>query len=458
MNSKIRDILYSHIFPLTAYYVLIVSALNYYDKSVGAPDKYDLYLYASFILIIINYEIIKRVSNQSTLLVLWLWFVWPVLGISYAGSFNNLKNTWELAYSNTINFYQPLFIHYIFSTAFCLGALLAEKFNNSDKVLFVGLPKDSPKRAWQNILLAFPLVFFASMYFAWGTIPLLSGARIVDDMYEVKIGITQAFVLIIFFSVQYTAQNVINARTPFLKGFWIFVTITFLFISACDGKRVILLMSLIGVYQLVIKIRGSVSKIGLYTLLCIVAITYITVELIRSANSGVFTTDGLLGGIGVEFMEFAWTTTYYDPGQIPGYSWTKSTFASVVNSTVLNLFGLSKQSMIQMDSARAWSDLHNTPFGIRSGIISELYFEFGYFAVALIGVLGAAFTKLCIQMNSTESYPNYLFLLSIYCLSALALMGQSTVTFGGITTSFYIWIAYKIVAVFSSRTLSRQTL
>jgi len=111
---------------LIAYYVILLFALSYYETSGVTTVKFDGYFYSALVLIMICFILIKKVKNGCATLILWIWFVWPVFGIAYAGSFNNLKNIWELSYNVSINFCEPLFIHYLFTAFFYAGVVWTE--------------------------------------------------------------------------------------------------------------------------------------------------------------------------------------------------------------------------------------------------------------------------------------------------------------------------------------------
>lgn len=432
------------------YIALLLIVLGYYSESFGVvSEPYNIYFLLMLLGCFASYILIRNIRNRSASLVLWLWFVWPVFGVAYAASFNNLKNIWELPYDISINFYEPIFIHYFFTVFFCAGIMIYERSINYEIDNIRLLQSDHQNKIWQLFLLIFPFYFLISQILSWGGIPLFSGESIINRMYEVKGGIAKSFIIVIFFSVQYSAFKAIINKSFLQRLLWSSAALLFMMISAFDGKRVVLLLSVIGVYQLFIKIKGDMSRAVFAVLLSFSIIAYVAIHFLRSASVADVNLDSFLGLIGVEFMEFAWTVTYYDPGQIPGYSWSASTLASLLNSYMLSLFQIDKQHFIMMDSARSWAALHNTELGIRSGIISELYFEFGYLGLMIISAFGYLFAKLCNLMSKTTSFQNYVFLLSLYSLVFLAIMNQSTMTFGVIPTIVYIWIAWKVTCIAS---------
>ncbi len=434
-----------YIHRLIVFIIILIVALKYYYSAYSVQYfSYDVYYYLMFPAVCLSYYLVSIVKNHSATSVLWLWFVWPILGVTFAGSFNNLKNIWELPYDISINFYEPIFIHYVFLMFFCCGTLIYEYLDGQDLVCIFPLNKDFPNILWQAIFLLYPVFYLVSMYLSWGYLPLLSGENIVDRMYVIKLGFAQSFALVMFFSVQFTVYRTIKVRSAIERMFWILATCLICISSAIDGRRIILLLSIVGAFQLIVKVRGSFSRKTNLSLLSVAVVLYVILAFVRSASTLQMSLDGMFGTIGAEFMEFAWTVTYFDPGHIPGYNWTLSTLASLANSSALSLFDIDKQSFVIMDSARSWSRLHQSEFGIRSGIISELYFEFGYFGLIVVCFFGILFSKICSLMKETSSYQQYSFYLCIYSIILLSIMGQSTFTFGSLPTIFYIWVAWKM--------------
>lgn len=435
---------------LVLFYGVLYASLYYYKNSYKVYDySIDIYYSLSVVIIAINFILLNYILNNNAKIIACLWFFWPVLGILYSGSFNNVKKIWQFGAEVSINFPEPIFIHYLFSSFFCLGILLYERWflpktrNDFIDQINVPITEGFPSLVLIPVLLIFPTYYAFSIYVNWGSIPLLSGENIVDRMYEVNSGFSQAFVIFIFFSAQYSFYKTISSNGNASKFFWFFVTVMFLFFSVVDGKRVVLLLSIIGNFVLYVKIRGVFSRSVLYVASALASLLYVIIDLIRSSRYFYFNLDRLFGVVGVEFMEFSWTVTYFDPGKIPGYNWTLSTLFSMLNSSVLAIFGIEKHAYVVMDSARSWAKLHNTSFGIRSGIVSEIYFEYGILGLVFMVIFGMIFVAVCYAMAQSKSYNRFTLLLCVYSLFALAIMSQSTVTFGSLTTVFYILLFMK---------------
>ena len=101
-----------------------------------------------------------------------------------------------------------------------------------------------------------------------------------------------------------------------------------------------------------------------------------------------------------------------------------------------------------MGSAYSWRNLFESPYGIRSGIISEIYMAYGYIGGILLFIFGIITAWVSIKIASTHKKINLIFLSTIYGLLIISIVGQTTDTAGGIVIVFYTWIGYYITELF----------
>ena len=148
--------------------------------------------------------------------------------------------------------------------------------------------------------------------------------------------------------------------------------------------------------------------------------------------------------MGAEFKDFAWTVTHYEPFTIPNYSWVQSSLGSFFNGFLLSLVDINKNELVHMDSARAWMDIYGIELGIRTGIISELWFEFSYFGMLLMFVFGCALSKLTSKIYIEKELFKFILFSILYAYLLLAIMGQSSLFFGVSITVVYLYFAWKL--------------
>jgi len=179
----------------------------------------------------------------------------------------------------------------------------------------------------------------------------------------------------------------------------------------------------------------------------IIFITYTGISKLRSGDtdSGVTSIDDVFYSVGAEFRDFMWTVTNYEPGEIPDYSWVLSSLGSFFNGKILSILGFDKNTLVGMDSARSWMHVFEIDLGIRTGIFSELWFEFGPFSVIVSLVLGVFVSKVCADIYRAGTIKALIFKVFVFSFVFLAVMGQSSLLFGVLITCIYIFIIYNLI-------------
>jgi hypothetical protein len=133
-----------------------------------------------------------------------------------------------------------------------------------------------------------------------------------------------------------------------------------------------------------------------------------------------------------------------------GYDWTRSIIASIFNRNILDVFGVDKDAWIEMDSARAWMRAYQITLGLRTGIVSELYFAFGNAVYVYMICLGVIVSSIVTYVRKSRTEIGYIFSVSILSTVALAIMGQSTAVVGSIVTLVYGWLAINLLSVLAN--------
>lgn len=390
-------------------------------------------------ILIVNCYLISSIRNVYSKFLSIAWLSWMFIGVFNAAASSVL-------YSN-LNF--DIEKAALIYSAYLMFFLVGVKALDRKKPLCVPGSVKYPSRVWLSVLILFPFLMFMEMMAVTGGLPLLSGSGFVDTMYQVNYGKLYSYKVVMLFSIILCVALFKTTGNKFKKTFFLALAIFYLIVSLMDGKRVIFLASLIMIFGYSLKMHGAdFLKRSLAKYAIILIAVYLGISTLRSGE--VFlargsSIDHLFYMFGVEFRDFAWTVTRYEPGQIPGYSWTLSSVASLLNSAMLGVFSIDKGSLVQLDSARAWMGLFNIELGIRTGIFSELWFEFGYLGVLLILPLGVLLSKICSDLYALTDFTGISYRLYIYSFIFLSIMGQSTVLFGSLITAAYLYVAFVLV-------------
>jgi oligosaccharide repeat unit polymerase len=378
----------------------------------------------------------------------WLW--WLIVGNLNSGAWS------YLFFSDNVDIEQASDIYLCFVLFFCIGVLsvsalrTTKEIEVSKKFLSESIV-DNSSPFFKIIVFAYPVLMLFESTIAIGYVPIFAGDNIVDVMYELNYGTLYNYKVImvvsVFFSFYYMIFYYNKSKMRFL--FFLTVFVLFCAISVFDGKRVVILASLCLISIYVSK-RFGFSFIRKYSLVfsSVLFFLYVGTALMRAnITFSEFFSNGfhsIFYSLGTEYRDFAWTVSYYNPGEIPGYSWVKSSIGSLINGSTLSFMGFDKVQLVHMDSARSWMDIFGIELGIRTGIISELWFEFGWWGNIVIFIFGTVASWLSKQLMLSTTISKLIFVSLIYSYLFLSIMGQSSVFFGVLTTSFYLYVLFLI--------------
>jgi len=305
------------------------------------------------------------------------------------------------------------------------------------------------------IIAIFPVLLLIESYVNVGYFPIFSEGSITGTMYGIDYGFLYSYKLLMVFSILILLGLSQNYQSKIVKTLCLFALLAFLAISLLDGKRFIFLLIVITVVIFFVKINGVIwLKEKLVYLFFTVFLVYTGISFARSGESFFgrgFNLEHFFNSLGDEFRDYAWTMANFDPGTIANYSWFQSSLASFINGGLLKLIGVNKQELVQFDSARAWSVLFDSEMGIRTGIVSELWFAYGYFGCIVMLVLGVFTAWVSNGLRQTKNVEHFYFYAVIFALLMLLIMGQSSTFFGSLITCFYLYISLKLAHVLRIR-------
>lgn len=416
---------------LTVLFCVFYTAIYYCQVAFNRTINITI---STLLLLFINCSLIHVTSNllSRALVVIWLW--WLVIGTFFSAAYSIIYS------GENLDIERACFIHLLFLFAFQCGIILIEK---KQKCIHVIIEFKSSLIFGIGIL-AYPYIMFAESVIKIGYIPMLQGGNIVDGMYTINYGKLYNYKIIILFSILYATHMLVHSSTSIKRTFYCLMIFSYFFISLFDGKRVIFLagMVILGIYFFKVYGLVFIKKWGGVFGLAIVFI-YSSIASLRGGGARDF--EGMhrfFLAVGVEFKDFAWTVTHFEPFTIPNYSWLKSSLGSFINGFFLSILDIDKNELVHMDSARAWMDIYGIELGIRTGLISELWFEFGYFGLCVIFLFGMFLTKLTSRIYDEKVLFKFSFYSLLYAYMVMAIMGQSSLLFGVAITAIYLYFAW----------------
>jgi len=150
--------------------------------------------------------------------------------------------------------------------------------------------------------------------------------------------------------------------------------------------------------------------------------------------------------VGTEYRDFVYGFENFSRDRVlsTGYDWLGSTLATLTPGFIANALGINKAELVVRDSARSLMPLWNVQLGIRIGLPGELWFAYGWYAVALFFVFGALIMGISNLAARSVHYVYKAIFVTMLGILALSVIGQSTVTFGLILPLGYLAIAVAI--------------
>jgi oligosaccharide repeat unit polymerase len=443
-----------HVVCVALYLVLLSFPVLVHTLSASTPDQLVPHVYV-FVLWILPILVLAGLRNTYNQLAAIIWIVWFPVGSA------NLIASYHLYGSFYLVDAEPVALVYLaFTFVFLVGMYL---FENLVGPLFRGLrvrPRTTDQLSlgklhplFSLVLLVFPFVWFASVFLSLGFVPILGALRGQDinpELYTLSYGRLYGYALINVLSMLVAIEKLYTQRRHKWIYFGLLAILAFFVISTGKRHWVISFLLAAPVYLFRTK-RITLRRLALAG--CLVVGAYAGLQVVRQGinvakYSSLASTFNL---VGFEYRAYAYVVEHFEPGEIAGYDWAASTIASMANSRFLGLMGLDKDQLVYQGSAYSWRPIFATEFGIRSGIVSELYMAYGWAGLWIVCLFGVLTGWIGSRISRTRSRNALLFLSLIYATLLLSVVGQTTDTAGSLTMVLYTWIFYLVIKLLTPR-------
>lgn len=397
-----------------------------------------------FALWAIPLAVFARIQNPFSRVVGFAWIAWALVGsVNVIGSY--------LFYGDfyLVDATPPALLYLLFTTVFFLG-ILAQERSRAGVLESAATPPTDALNPWMTVvMLAFPFVWFASVYKTLGYIPVLLKTDITQDMYEIDYGPLYGYALFLVVSMLVAVDRLRSVENRRSKWFFAVLVAFFGACSMIDSKRVIVMLFMGALVAYLLRTRGTKTlRAGAIALVAAATIgIYIGGQIIRNGVDSEFFSNGAvqISTVGVEYRDFAYSVNNFEPGKIPNYEWGTSAIASMGNSTLLDAMGIDKNKLVEKGSAYAWKDLLGIDLGIRTGIVCEVYFAYGYLGLLVIFAFGWLTSWVSAKVATARTKYGLIFVCVVYALLLLSIVGQTMATTGSLTVLFYGWVMYLVL-------------
>jgi hypothetical protein len=397
--------------------------------------------------------LLARLQNPFNKLAGVIWVAWYWIGsINVVASYYVYGGVFQMSVE------RAGFIYLLSTTAFLLGLLTAEIPRRHDAL--GGSKESTATPTILNdrfplplliLLCAFPILFAWSMYRALGYFPILQGTDITEEIYELDYGRLYGYAVLLVFSMVLVVDRLIQARSGVQRGLFGFALVAFAFICILDGKRHTLMLSLVAAAAYLFgSMRARSRRIrptAVAAFLALGAVLYVVVFVVRQGfqveqyQLAAFQ----FSSIGDEYRDFAYSVNEYAPGQIPEYRWFTSALAAGLNSALLAGLGVDKHQEAIHGSAYVWQTLFGSNYGVRTGIVSELYFAYGWVSLPVILAFGMLSGWLGRKLDEVRTRTGLTFVAIVYGILLLSVVGQTTSMTGALSIVLYVYLLSLIV-------------
>lgn len=394
---------------------------------------------------VIAWLLLAKIRCPYSRLLGYVWLLWY-----FVGTLNTIASSLVLgSYYSNLDLHEATQIFFWGCVFYFMGLFAYEKLfaNNKNAVYSSNTPQSNIHPLLGLLLLAFPFAWLASMYVTLSYIPILRGVSIVDEMYQVDYGLLYPYGACIVISILYSGYRSMAASSIGGRIAFTLLAILFILVSMADGKRAFAMAAIGGLIGVSFRLLHEKTWTKILPIVSFTMIAmYAGVQLLRVGDTGAMTSGVYekMMLVGVEFRDFVYTVNFFEPGEIENYSWGVSSSASMTNNLILQVFGLDKSELTGLDSAHAWGALWNTDFGIRTGIVSELWFAYGGIAMPFLFVFGLITGFIIKVLRTLTGERELLFIAGIFGLLFLAIINQSTFTFGILPVFLYLYVAMRI--------------
>ncbi len=388
--------------------------------------------------------LLRAIHNPYSRFALALWLTWWCIGsLNLLGSYVTVGNYYAIDVDQGIRVYM------LFADVYALGLWLSERIVPAPAGFGPSLRsiRDDLPRTFRFALMSFPFAWVASMYVTLGYVPLAKGEDITFEMYAANYGVLYGFTAVISVAVGYAVYQALQ-RTGTDRARWLGYALLAIVLSVADGKRFVALIAGMASFVFLAHHLQRRTWRALPGLVFAAMGLYVGIALVRQGlDASAHPTDlyARLAMIGVEFRDFALSMEMFRPGQVPGYAWASSALAAMVNGKLLALLGMNKSALVQSGSAYVWMKVFGTGLGIRTGVVSELWFAYGWLGCVPMLLFGVGSGLIAGWIVRARTLSSLLFGAQIYALAVLEINGQTTAATGTIAVLAYLWLLFALL-------------
>lgn len=390
---------------------------------------------------------IKRRLNMIYILVMY--------SIYLVGNLNNAASFYRHGAHYSTDLQTTNLIYTAFGLALVIGLLIGEYILPTRQTIS---HTELRKEGWNTVFLVgcflFPLIWFADELYTLRRIPILTGESILDEMYSTNYGRLYGYGVLLAVSALLMWSKQLTAKSNAARMSLAFLLASSTFIMVFDGRRVFALVFLCAL--LAFEVTRDTGK-GMWRRVSVLVVTLIGLYLLvlyfrQGGMFGHSSSPALtFSQVGVEYRDFAFLVTRLNPGDLIGYHWFGSAIGGFSNWFILGIFGIEKNALVFGGSAYQIALEFRSAFGIRIGLVPEIWLEYGLYGTTIVTLVGIFFAWISRLVEESKSEIGRIFSCVMYGVVILSFVGQTTAITGYMSLLLYLWLVWQFLELFRTK-------
>lgn len=347
-------------------------------------------------------------------------------------------------------------VFFFMTAAHLAGMLVHERvFKIDHRATLPAQPvRERPGSIFLAFVLTFPIFWAVDLVLNVGYIPMLRGGAIVHQMYDLDYGRLYGYGVLMALSALVLRDRIrITENRPW-RALLLVLLLFYCLICVMDGRRVFLMIFLIALTLAELRYRDwSAMRARFGGITFAVLVAYVGVEFWRQGGKSgsqeplVF----MLMATGVEYRDFAFVLQNLGANTLAQFDLLKSVIGGFTNWFILALFGVAKGEYVGAGSAYQIAAVMRSSFGIRIGLLAELYFDYALWGGLVAFVLGMMYSSVASAMMKARTEVGAAFYCLVLAVFVLGYVGQASATAGYYSVLLYLWLLWRLLTVAGER-------
>jgi hypothetical protein len=379
-------------------------------------------------------------------------FIYTMFAFYLVGNLNSGASLYRYGSFYSTNLQDANYIYSIFAIFLTIGIYFGDKLIDQAKITpFLKIRKEQKNTIFFIGCMLFPFIWFADEIYTLRRIPILTGESILDEMYSGNYGRLYGYGVLLTISALLAWSKLMDTKNILAKSSLTFILLATIFFMIFDGRRVFALVFLFSLLAFEIS-RNPDKSIWRKTIPFAVVLAALYLVVLYFRQGGMFATSSSLGvkfsQIGVEYRDFALLVTKLNPGSLTGYHWLGSALGGFANWLLLAIVGLNKNELVFGGSAYQIALEFRSNFGIRIGLLAEIWLDYGLPGAAVAAVIGFLLSTITKVIAYSKTEVGRLLACTLYGIGTLSFVGQTTAITGYLSLIFYLWLLWSFFELF----------